>query len=245
MSTHTEILLGQSTTLPETPATMPTWRYDCELDQHHVDAMILPPTTASPYASDYYEQVAKNIKDSSDRLGFLATWIQSTIRQVPGGIDAARDVDGGGFTKDEVTPTLFSRWVELKSGTHVRFSESRTAMHNTVMTTRGPSVGGALRSPVMGGVVLEATSAPESLDPRDAVSLAIYEFAKKENANYPWLEPKPGRLFDLTQFSENPYFVGPLYNGHPNEVTDPDHIHKAVDAAVQTIRLTVEQVANS
>jgi hypothetical protein len=215
------------------------WKYSCELSSQHVDPAILPHIPAG-YTAESYDQWLSSLTNSEDQLGHMANWIKATIHQMPGGIDIARDVDGGGFTEDRVTPTLFTSWAALDNSTYVRLSEARTAMHNTTMTTKGTAKGGALRSPVMGGVVLEATSTPTSTDPRNAVSLAIYEFAREEDARYPWLSPRPGRLFDLTQFAETPYFVGPLYNGHPNEVTDSRAISTAINAGVLTLRLIID-----
>lgn len=215
------------------------WRYNCELSPRHIDAVILAPVAAA-HAPETYHQWFDSFEGSDDKLGHLARWIDETMKQIPGGIDMARDVDGGGFTKDEVSPSLFTRWVSLENGTHVRFAQARTAMHNNMLTLQGPATGGALRSPVMGGVVMEATSSPDSTDPRDAISLAIVEFSKEEDARYPWIKPRPGRLFDMTMFTDRPYFVGPLYNGHPNEITDPQVTQKAIGAALETLRLTVD-----
>lgn len=215
------------------------WRYSCELHARHIGATVLPYVQAS-HAAEHYEQWLAALRRSEDALGCLALWAQSAIRRMPGGIDVSHDVDGGGFTQVEVTPTLFTQWVALEDDTHVRFSEARTALHHTMATASGMAWGGALRTPVMGGVVLEATSDPLSADPRDAVSLAIYEFAKKEDARYPWLSAQPGCLFDLTQYTEVPFTAGPLYSGHPNQVTGPGAIDTAIAAGVYALRLIGE-----
>ena len=215
------------------------WRYSCELGSQNVEPTILPRIPAR-YALESFDQWLSYLEDSEDQLGYTADWVRETIHQIPGGIDIARDVDDGGFTEDMVRPTMFTAWVALEDGTHVRFSEARTAMHNTMLTTKGIAQGGALRSPVMQGVALEATCDPLSTDPRDAVTLAIYEFAREEVARCPWLDARPGRLFDFTQFTEIPFYVGPLYGGHPNQVTDPQAISKAIDAATFTLQLVVE-----
>ncbi len=225
---------------PEIVAPQRVWRYECALSPQHVDATTLPPSS-SKYIKEYFEHWLKSAEREEDKLGHVSKWARETIRQIPGGIDVARDVDGGGFTMDKIQPTLFMPWVNLQNGTWVRFSESRTAMHNNMLTTKGFSGGGALRSPVMGGVVLEATNDPTSLDPRDAVSLAIYEFAKEYDARYPWAQPRKARVYDMTPYTVEPYFVGPLYNGHPNEVLDPGEVNRAINTAVTVLNLTVEQ----
>lgn len=214
-------------------------RYECELATQHIDASLLPPIS-SRFVQETYEQWDQYYEDHEDKLGYLASWIHTTIRQLPAGVDLARDVDGGGFTDDKIIPTLFTSWVDLGNSTHVRFSQARTAMHNTMLTTKGIARGGALRSPVMRGVVLEATNEPTSLDPRNAVSLAVYEFAREEDARYPWANVGPGRIFDFTRFRDRPYTVGPLYSGHPHEVTNTADLDKASKAAVNVLKATFE-----
>lgn len=226
-----------SATIPPV-ASEPTWRYTCALDPQHVDSVTFPPIAAA-HAQTNYDEWLKYLADDEDPLGYVADWIRSTIEEIPCGVDLSRDVNEGGMTKDRVQPAMFTNWVGLENGSHVRFSEARTAMHSPKTTPNGIQ-SGALRSPVMGGVALEVTSDPSSTDPRDAVTLAVYEFAREENANYPWLSPLPGRLFDFTPFTSTPYSVGPLFEGHPNPVTDPEAIDKSIKAAIHILRLTVE-----
>lgn len=215
------------------------WTYDCDLHQQHVDARLLPNihdanAKLSYQTWDGYFQ--ENIVHGDSPLGTLAQWAKNTIHRSPAGVDIARDVDDGGYTKESIEPTMFSRWVPtFDDGTHLRLSESRTAYHNSLMQR-----GGALRSPAMGGIVMEATNNPESLDPRDAVSLIVLAFERHEDARYPWLRPQNGRLFDFTAFRDKPYTVGPLYSGYPNEIHDPVAKQSVANLVRNLIKVTSE-----
>jgi hypothetical protein len=207
------------------------WRYDCKVNAHNIEPKSVTEKPV-PYPLERYEQWTQALDASDDKLGTLAQWIEATIKQIPAGKDKPWDVDAEGSTQmyHGHKKASFTQWVEPTEGTFLRFSESRTAMHP----------GGALRTPVMHGVVLEATSNPNSLDPRDAVSLAIFEYPVKAGYYHYDDEAIPGKLYDMTEFTDKPYTAGPLYSGHPNEVKDPDDIQRTLSAAVATLELTID-----
>ena len=215
-------------------------KYECELSPLHVDPLILPKIPAL-IPGEKFLQNQNWYEKTEDRSGMMAEWINGTILQIPGGVDIARDVDDGGATMSRTAAKMFTRWVPVKEGSPVfaRFSQARTAMHDSL---RGANLdGGALRTPVEGGVALEFTTNPESTDPRVAVTQIIYQFSRQEDANYPWVKARGGRIYDLSIFTTEPFFAGPLYNGHPNEITDPQQLEKARSAAIQILRRTVQE----
>jgi len=215
---------------PDGPRIDRNLRYACTLHPLHVDAATFP-SVPSLDPIERFMWYQKAYDKTTDKDGCLAEWIKSTIRQLPAGVDLARDVDDGAFTREEVESSLFTSWARFNdtSNVYARYSQARTAMHGR----------GALRTPVMGGVVLECTTDPASRDPRDAVSLLIYEFAEEADANYPWVEPRNGKIFNLSQFQEKPYFAGPLYNGHPNEITSTVQLSIARSIAIEVLSRTV------
>lgn len=216
-----------------------TLRYTCELSPLHVDSAIFPKIPSLDPEGEF-EMWNSAYERSEDKSGHLATWIKHIIMQLPKGIDLARDVDDEGFTMDQVKPCMFTDWVrfEDKSNVFARFAQARTAMHDSLPMSKMD--GGALRSPVMGGVVLECTSDIQSLDPRNAVSTLIYEFNREPNANYPHLKPKDGRIFDMTRYRTEPYTVGPLFLGHPNEITNPVQLATARSIAREVLDRTLK-----
>lgn len=205
------------------------WKYSCELSKLHIE-----PTIYTHFNSigvlEANSQWSKLLERSDDKLATVAEWARHSIHQLPGGIELSRDVDGGGSTKEFSSPTMFTRWVDVGNGAHARFSESRTAMHGREV----------LRSPVMNGIALEITDQPTSTDPRHAVTLAVYEFARPEDKRFPWTQAKPGRVFDFTEYDYVPYTAGPLYAGHPNEVTDTD----SIDQSVTVVAFILQRIAD-
>jgi hypothetical protein len=150
----------------------------------------------------------------------------------PAVIDLALDVDGGGNTRSDNEAIMATRWVEVDDlGVYLRFSRARTAMHG----------GGALRTPIMGrGIAIETTIEPESLDIRDAHTMFIVEPKREHDARYPWATPHNARLFDMSEFSDKPYYAGPLYNGHPNEIRSTTRHAQVVELAVDVFKKLIE-----
>ena len=209
------------------------WRYDCRVNPHNIPPKPVAEKPA-PYPAGLYGQWLETLEASDDKLGTLNQWIDATIKQLSAGVDKTWKVDEEGETQmyHGHEKAFFTQWVEPTEGTFLRFSESITAMHP----------GGALRTPVMGGVALEATSNPDSHNPRDAVTLAIFKDPIEAGYYRYGAEAVPGRLYDMTRFTEKPFTAGPLYNGYPSEaeVTDPEDVQRTINAVVATLELTID-----
>ena len=144
------------------------------------------------------------VKDIND----VTVYADMFIADDPAGYEIARDVDGGGVTNRAHEPLRFTHWTEASNtGVFMRFAEARTAGHP----------GGVLRSPVMGGLALELTLDPESVSPLDAHTMYVIgrsRTAKESAINV----AKEAAAYDLSEFMDEPLYVGPLYNGHPNRI---------------------------
>lgn len=158
-----------------------------------------------------------------DDLNILVSRASMTIVSAPAHTDYAFHVDGAGATNRQVQPTLSTRWISPSgvAGTpgnravYLRLSQARTARHES----------GVLRSPIDGkSIALELTGEPSSTDPRHAVTLFVLEPERGLDPRYPWVPARGAQVYDMRQFTGQPHFVGPLYSGFPNRVTDDEHL---------------------
>lgn len=128
-----------------------------------------------------------------------------------------------------MNPTLSTRWIAVEptnnNTVYVRLSQARTASH-------GDSV---LRSPIDGGgFALELTDFPSGADPRNAMTLFVFQPKREADLRYPWSGSRAAGVFDLRQYETEPYTVGPLYGGFPNQVSN-DELLLLIKLAVRTI----------
>lgn len=146
-------------------------------------------------------------------LDYLLYFMARTISYAPVQVENVFSVDDGGGTTVARRPYQATAWCPTVTGVSLRLSEVRTAMHSF----------GMLRSEIDGsGLALEATRRPDSIDPSDAFTLFVFQPKRDYNANYPHAQQKPASVFDLCAYGPRPYFVGPLYDGYPHEVTAPE-----------------------
>ncbi len=156
-----------------------------------------------------------------DDLNVLVARASMTIQYMPALTDYAFHVGGDGATNRHVQPMFSTRWIAPNGvpgapwsrEVYLRLSQARTARHDS----------GVLRSPIdCEGVALELTDAPNSTDPRHAVTLFVLEPEKDIDPRYPWVSAHDARIYDMRDFTGQPHFVGPLYNGFPNRVTNEE-----------------------
>lgn len=189
-------------------------KYEGEVGSRHIDVVL--PAIASLALDAGADRLATDYErtpdDFNNSLEGLRNWGEAAARVLPAGVDLALDVDESGNTSRAYEPSLYTLWAESDeiTGVYLRFAEARTALHGVSM----------LRTPIMGrGIAIEATTNPDSRDIRHAHTMYIVEAKREHDARYTWATPRPARLFDMSEFSTKPYMAGPLYNGHPNEVT--------------------------
>jgi len=210
--------------------------YEGRLSHLHADGVLTSVPRVQGIANYFaYYGVFERLGKDGDLVDDIANAARSIIKYAPGGVDFAHDVDGGGYTDMLVEPTLFTEWVELvletSSNVYARFSRARTAGHDS----------GMLRSPVMGGIALEVTRDAESLDPRTSFTVYIIGDAKKKHPHESWTRDEPAKIYDMSggKFVAKPLSVGPLYNGHPNQMVDGLGYQLAIDTSTALIRALV------
>lgn len=188
-------------------------RYEGDVSNRHIGPTVFSMTdeafelAAQRLTYDY----GRTPEEFNYSLDGVHSWGKTVMHVLPAGIDLALGVDDGGNTRRNYDPAFYSNWAESDlPGVFLRFAEARTAVHSVHL----------LRTPIDGrGIAIEATTQPESADIRDAHTLFIVEPKREEDARYPWAQPHPSRLFDMSEFDVKPFFAGPLYNGHPNMVS--------------------------
>jgi hypothetical protein len=183
------------------------------------------PYIPTPKSIDDFTSAQVTYRRTSERSKgeFLTEWIDSVLEKYPHGIERTRLTDQVGNVHERLLANRFTRWVQLaeRAPISLRFAKARTALHETV----------ALRFSVARGVVLEGTTDPTSFDPRDTVTLAIYQYAHSHGSE----EPK-GDIVDFTGHLTKPV---PLYTGYPNGIEDPERVAIIRDLGVQVLRKAV------
>lgn len=202
--------------------------YTSRIDIRHIEPSILPPNerTLATVNKDWsYVLERENERDTPwvDSLKDVAVYADMFISYDPGGYEIARDVDSGGGTVKSHDVCRFTRWTEAgNTGVFMRYAEARTAGHGT----------GVLRSPVMGGLALELTMNPESVSPLDAHTMFVV--GRERNAKDSVVgQERAAAAYDLSEFMDEPLYVGPLYNGHPNRVPQGIRTKQIVDLSRQ------------
>ncbi len=147
-----------------------------------------------------------------DDLSSLVYKIGAVVKYAPAVIERTCDVGSGGETYAHTTILQSSEWLERgMDKVYLRFSEAFTSRHPL----------GSLRTPIQGkGIALEITDRPDSVDPRDAVTLFIFQPEWEEDARFPWIEPHDAKVFDVRSFESSPASVW----GFGDEVTDAEEL---------------------
>lgn len=150
--------------------------------------------------------------DDNPTLAGTVALAQRYLSELPGGLDFAHQVNADGSIRPTPVKAVFSDWVKAWGPNHVRLSQSRTASENFL----------ALRAPVMGGLAIERTLYPRiAHDPTTVRTLFVLQDPIAGSAIDRWRRSAPARVFNLAVVemdNQLPYTIGPLYDGHPNEV---------------------------
>lgn len=217
----------------------PTTYRNVSVGSQHVYAQPYTPQTTQALAEPSRDEYVAWFYDEW-RLEAAIDHIMQTLRIAPAATDFAFGVADDGYTETKAVLCRSTEWVPVtpvRAGhrrVYARFSEARTAAH------RHPSSLHVLRTPIAGGAALEVATKPYSDDPRDMMTVLIFEHRQTDRNRPHWIMPHGPQVFSLAEFQQAPHPADAFHDGYPNQITASPVIAEIIAVVRELISETLK-----